>query len=487
MNRPLTLPVRACVAVVAIAATSIGAPPDENWGQWRGPLANGVAPKATPPTKWSESSNVRWRIDLPGDGHSTPIIWGDRVFIQVAIPDGPIEPKAAQPAEPAKGGPPTPPATGAKGHGFSISQAMQAEPPPPPSGGARDRGPGRGGPPEIRTVAPSDPHQFVIISYDRKTGKETWRHVCRKEVPHEGRHEDGSLAPASPLTDGTHLFAYFGSRGLYCFDMNGKLLWEKDLGDMRTRAGFGEGASPVLYKDWLVIAWDHEGDSFIVALDKNTGEEKWRRPREEVTTWATPLVIEVEGRAQVIVPATKRIRSYDLLTGDIVWECGGLGLNAIPSPVASRDLVIAMTGFREPQALAIRVPGAKGDLTDSPAVVWRTDKGTSYVPSPLLYGDCLYFLQKNSEILSCVDPQTGKPHFGQTRLEEIDGVYSSPLGADGRVYVLGRNGTTYVLERGSTFKTLAVNKLDDDFSASPAAAGKELFLRGRKHLYCIAE
>jgi outer membrane protein assembly factor BamB len=326
----------------------------------------------------------------------------------------------------------------------------------------------------------------VIVAYDRKTGKEAWRHVVRREVPHEGSHTDGSLAPASPLTDGTHIYAYFGSRGLYCFDMNGKLLWEKDFGDMRTRNGFGEGGTPVLYEDTLVVTWDHEGDSFIVALDKATGAEQWRRDRSEVTTWATPLVLESKGRKQVIVPATKRVRAYDLKTGDVIWECGGLGANCIPTPVAGSGLVHAMSGFREGAGLAIRYEGARGDITDSEAVVWKTDKGTPYVPSPLLYDDSLYYLQKNTQILSCINAKTGTAHFEPQRLEDIDGVYASPIGADGRVYVLGRNGTMYVLKHGPKFEVLATNKLNDDFSASPAAVDGELFLRGRKHLYCIA-
>ncbi len=334
--------------------------------------------------------------------------------------------------------------------------------------------------------APTEPYKFTVIALDRRTGKEAWRRSVREDVPHEGSHRDGSLAPASPVTDGEHLFAYFGSRGLYCLTMTGEVVWEKDLGDMKTRNGFGEGSSPALHGDTLVVNWDHEGDSFIVALDKATGKEKWRRDRDEVTSWSTPLFIEDGGRAQVVVSAAKRVRSYDLATGEVVWECGGLGVNCAPTPVADAGLLFAMSGYRDPALLAIQYTGAKGDLTGSEAVVWTTNKGPSYVPSPLLYGDTLYFLKKSSGILSCFDPKTGKAHYDQQRLEGISGVYASPVGAGDHVYIVGRGGKTVVLKRGSSFEPVAVNQLDDSFSASPAIADNELYLRGMKHLYCIA-
>jgi len=448
---------------------------DRFWGQWRGPRATGVAPLADPPVEWSDDKNIRWKVELPGEGQSTPIVWGDLVYIQAAIPEKVAVASGEEPKT----------EDGRRGGGQASGDANDAE------GGERERRDGEGRPDRRggrgrRTEAPAETYQFTIMAFDRKTGKQTWVHTVRKEVPHEGSHQDGSLAPASPLTDGSRLFAFFGSRGLYAFDMQGKLLWERDFGDMKTRAGFGEGSSPVLYKDTLVVNWDHEGDSFIVALDKNTGQERWRKNRSEVTTWATPLILEANGKVQIVVPASKRVRGYDLANGNVLWECGGLGANCVPSPVAGLGLVFAMSGHRDPALLAIRYEGASGDITGSEAVAWRIDKGTPYVPSPLLYGDALYLLQKNTGILSCYHPQTGTPHYEQQRLEEIDGVYASPIGARNRVYITGRNGATHVLKRGPKFEILAINKLKDDFSASPAAAGKEFYLRGRKNLYCIA-
>lgn len=431
------------------------------WHQWRGPLMNGVAPNGDPPVEWSEQKNVKWKVEIPGLGHSTPIVWGDLVIVQTAI----------------RGNRP----------GTETDAQADADSPDGAKDGAQpERSRGERGGRGTRASAPTEPHRFVVMALDRSTGTTVWQRTVREVVPHEGSHQDGSLAPSSPVTDGKHVFAYFGSRGLYALTMQGEVVWEKDLGDMRTRNAFGEGSTPALHGDTLVVNWDHEGDDFIVALDKRTGAEKWRRERDEPTTWSTPLILEDRGKVLAVVSATNRTRAYDVSNGNIEWECGGLGLNSIPTPVADDTHVIVMTGFRDPKALAIRYRDASGDITDSATVTWQTDDGTSYVPSPLLYGDTLYYLQKNTGILSCVDPQSGRPYYDKQRLEGIEGVYASPVGAGDRVYVVGRNGTTAVLKRGHAFETLAVNELDDSFSASPAVAGRELFLRGAKYLYCIA-
>lgn len=433
---------------------------DRNWGQWRGPAMTGVAPHGNPPTTWSEDKNIKWKVELPGQGLSTPIVWDNLVIVQAAIPSDPQKAQAGK-------------------------SEKKEEPKPDERGGEGRRGRGPGGGRDRE--APKDAYKFTVLALDRATGKTVWEKMLREEVPHEGSHEDGSLAPASPVTNGEHIYAFFGSRGLYCLTMKGELVWEKDLGDMRTRNAFGEGISPALYKDTLVINWDHEGDDFIVALDRKTGAEKWRRPRDEPTTWSTPIFVEDGKRTQVVVAGDNKVQAYDFATGETIWECGGLGGNVTPVPVATSDLVIVMSGFRDPAALAIRFREAKGDISESASVVWRTTEGTSYVPSPLLYGDTLYFLQKNTGILSCLNPESGKPHYEPKRLEDVPGVYASPVGAADRVYVVGRNSKTQVLRRGTAFESLAVNALDDSFSASPAIAGNELFLRGLKRLYCIAE
>ncbi len=441
----------------ALAADASNA--DRAWMSWRGPRDTGVAPRGKPPTEWSEEKNVRWKVAIPGHGHSTPIVYRDLVIIQAAIP------MAAPETTPS-----------ADTEGASGPQQQQERP-------RAERRRGRRG--RRRNPAPDKPYRFTLMAFDRDSGDQRWKTVLRKQIPHEGSHRDGSLAPASPITDGEHIYACFGSRGLYCVTFDGKQVWEKDLGDMQTRNGFGEGASPVLHGDTLLMTWDHEGASFIVALDKRTGKEQWRRPRDEPTSWATPLIVTDQGRAQAIVPGSNRVRSYDIASGDLIWECAGLGLNCAPTPVAADGVVYAMTGYRDPMLLAIRYGGQRGDITAS-AIVWSTDEGTSYVPSPLLYDDTLYFLRRNNGILSCVNPKTGKRHYEPQRLTDVPGIYASPVGADGRVYIVGRNGKTLVLKRGPQFEVLATNQLDDEFTASPAIVDDALFLRGAKNLYCIA-
>ena len=433
--------VTAVVAALMLSSAPVAqnADADRYWPQWRGPLANGVATAANPPLEWSETRNVRWKVEIPGRGSSTPIVWGDRLYLSSAIPVG---------------------VTGDAQHA--------------PRGGLEPRG----------------VHRFVVMAIDRTTGRTVWERVAREQEPHEAAHTDnGAWANGSPITDGEHIYAYFESFGLYAYDMDGALVWEKDLGDKRMRNEFGEGSTPALHGNTLVIVWDHlNGDgSFVAALDKRDGKELWRQPREEIDTWATPLILEVNGRPQVIVPAQQRIRSYDLETGNIVWEGDGLTMNPIPSPVHEDGLVILMSGFRGNDLRAIRVAEARGDIDGTNAVAWSFDRDTPYVPSPIIANGVLYFLKTNSGILSAFDAKTGTPHYQNQRLEDLPNVFSSPVAAGDRVYFTGREGTTIVVKSGPTFEVLAKNMLDDGFDASPALVGNEMYLRGYTHLYAIAE
>jgi len=463
---------------VFVQTASAKADADQYWPQWRGPSQTGVAPAADPPTTWSESENIKWKVNLPGTGNSTPIIWGDQIFVQAAIATG-KKVEAAKTEEPP---PPQSPRRGGDGPGSAGPDGKG--PGGPPAGGGRGPGGGRGrfgGPP------PSEIEQFVLICLDRKTGKTLWQQVAKEELPHEGFKEgDGSFASPSGLTDGKNVYAYFGSHGLYCYDMSGKLQWSQDLGKMRIALGFGEGSSPTLYKDTLIVTWDNEDGSFITALDKNTGKTLWKEKREERTSWATPLVVEHDGKAEVVTAATGKIRSYDISTGKLLWECGGLTRNVIPSPVADAEKVYCISGFMGSSLLAIKL-GGSGDLTGSESIAWTHKKSTPYVPSPLLYDGKLYFYAVNNGRISCLDSKSGKVMIDAEPLEELSMVYASPVGASGKIYLPGRNGVTVVLKQSDKLEKLATNKLDDKFDASPAAVGKELFLRGQKNLYCIAE
>ncbi len=434
----------------ASGLNALGASSDRNanWPQWRGPLATGAAPSADPPLRWSETENLQWKIKIPGSGTASPIVWEEKVFILTAIPTGKkAEPKSAEVAPPA---------------------------PAPAAGGMGDK-------------TPDEFQQFVILCYDRANGKELWRRIAREEIPHEGHNPEHGYASASPMTDGELVWAYFGSRGLHCYDLAGNLKWSKDLGRMKTRMGFGEGASPALHGNTVVIYWDDETDNdFIAAFDKQTGKELWRTPRNEATGWSTPLVVEFGGKAQVIVNATGKVRSYDLATGKEIWSCAGQTANSIPTPVASVDTVFVTSGFRGSALYAIAL-GQTGDLAGTAAIRWTSNKNTPYVPSPLLTDDLLYFASQNNAVISCLDAKTGAAHFQGQRLEALQGIYASPVTAKGRVYVLGRNGTCVVLKKGSQLEVLATNSIADKTDASIALAGRELFIRGHQWLYCFSK
>ena len=413
------------------------------WPEWRGPLATGVAPAADPPTEWSESRNVRWKVAIPGHGSASPIVWENTVFILTAVPVGP---------------------SGEASEGFFSR--------------LRRRFMGGVGADEIQ--------RFVVLAIDRRTGQVIWERTSREEQPHEGRHQTGSWASASAVTDGEVVCAFFGSRGLYCYDMAGTLLWDRDFGDMSVRMGFGEGASPTLHANALIVKWDHQGQSFITALDKTTGRELWRTDRDEITSWTTPIVVETRGGAQIVTGATNRVRGYAFETGRLLWEGDGLTMNAIPSPVAGDGFVYLTSGYRGNQLYAIRLEEARGDISGTDAVAWSLERDTPYVPSPLLYEGILYLTKGNSGVLSAYDAKTGRKHYGPQRLSGIRDIYASLVAGGNRVYVMSRDGTMLVIEAGPEFRVLATNSLDDGFDASPAVVEDEIYLRGQRYLYCIA-
>ena len=336
-------------------------------------------------------------------------------------------------------------------------------------------------------VAATHAQRFMVLAIDRRDGRVIWERVAQEELPHEGTHQTGTWASPSAVTDGEVVCAFFGSRGLYCYDLDGRPLWETDLGDMRIRMGFGEGASPTLYRDLLIVLWDHEGDSFIVAFDKRTGRERWRTPRDEKTSWTSPLVVELEEGAQVVTSATGAVRGYDVDTGRLLWQDEGVTQNAIPSPVAADGVVFVPSGYRGNRLAAIDLSAAGGDLRESGAVIWSVDRDTPYVSSPLLHDGLLYLLKGNSGVLTSFDARTGARRYGPERLSGIRNVYASPVAAGGRLYVTSRDGMTIVLRAGPTFEVLAINTLDDGFDASPAIMDGEIYFRGQQFLYCIAE
>jgi len=421
---------------------------DPVWPTWRGPGMSGISPDGNPPIKWSETENILWKVKLEGDpSDGSPIITGDKIIFQSAVDTGNNPNTAAEPAP-------------------------QSAP-----GGRPGRGPGRG---------PASLYQFNVVCLDRNTGKEIWKTTVREVVPHEGHHGDHGFASYSPVTDGKRIWADFGSRGVYCLDMDGKVLWQQDLAQKTIRAGFGEGNSPALVGNLLIVVVDHEGQSFIAALNKDTGKTVWKQDRDEPTSWTSPLIVQYDGQTQIVVVGRNRTRAYDPKDGKVIWECGGQTENVIPTPVAGFDMVFCTSGYRGSKLQAIKL-GKTGDLTGTDAIAWEVNEGTPYVPSPLLYEDKVYVNAVNNPVIYCYNAKTGKPYYVKQNLDEMKGMYASPVGAAGRVYFVGRNGVTYVLSNSDEYKLLSVNKLDDGFDASPAIVGDRIYLRGKQNLYCIAE
>lgn len=412
-----------------------------NWPYWRGPAADGMA-VGDAPLHWSTTRNVIWKTEIPGRGSSSPVVWEDRIFLTTAI-------RTSTPAGPEKAVERSNPHTGA---GLTVE------------------------------------HKFDVLCFDRGTGRVLWQRTAKTAVPHEGYHNTyGSFASNSPVTDGKYVYAFFGSRGMYCYDMDGNLVWEKDFGvQMRMKLAFGEGTAPVIRGNKLILVFDHEGDSFISVLDRFSGKEIWRQSRDEKSNWSTPLVVEYGGKKQVVVSATKKVRSYDLETGRLLWECGGLGMNTIPQPVYQDGLVFVMSGFRDPKLMAIRL-GGEGDLTNTGAVVWSQTRGNSYTPSPVLHDNKLYVLTDNG-MISCYNARTGVPYYHQVRLPKTYNFKASPVGANGKLYLASENEDVVVLKMGEQYEVLATNTMPEQvFIATPAIAGGEIFLRSQNRLFCIGE
>jgi outer membrane protein assembly factor BamB len=434
-------------AALVSSTSSTAVAPESNWPQWRGPEGAGVSAEKNLPEEWSETKNVRWKTPIPGKGHSSPIVWGKRVFLTTAI-EGPVVP-------------------GAKAAVHKIEGQDWKHP---------------------DSVGADRKHTFKVLALDGDSGKVLWEQTAWEGTPYDDRHRKSSYAASTPATDGKTVFAFFGAEGLYAFDASsGKLAWKQDLGKLGT-VGMGTGTSPVLFENLVIVQADEEEgqNSFVAAYDKKTGKQAWRVPRKVQVSWATPLLVNTGKRTELITSGTEAVVSYDPATGKELWRSKGVESNAIPSPVAttSHDMVVVSAGFPAKVAYAIRL-GASGELKETD-VAWKYTKGTAYVPSPILYGDYLYLITDKG-VMTCLDAKTGAVKYEGGRVPVPATFTASPVAFDGKILLTSEDGDTFFVKAGPVHEVIRTNSLGEPVYASPAVASGKIFIRGEKHLYAISK
>jgi outer membrane protein assembly factor BamB len=429
-------------ALVALFSfTTIGSA--ANWPQWRGPDGSGISTEKNLPIEWTPTKNIKWKTAIDGRGHSSPIVWGNKIFLTTAV-EGEVVP-------------------GAKAVTHMNEGQVFLHP---------------------DSVGADHKHTFKVMALDRNTGKILWETVAWQGTPYDNRHRKSSYASSTPATDGKLVYAFFGTEGLYAYDYNGKLAWKAQLGNLGT-VGMGTGTSPILFENLVIVQCDEENgeSSFIVALDKKTGKEVWRTPRKVQVSWATPILVRTAKRPELITSGTEFVISYDPATGKELWRHKGVDSNAIPSPVANSDMVFLVAGFPAKIAMAIKL-GGSGDLTGTPNVPWTYAKGTAYVPSPILYGDYLY-LTTDRGILTCIDAKTGEVKYEGGRIPIPATFTASPVAFDGKILMTSEDGDTFIVKAGPKHEILGTNSVGEAVYASPAIADGRIFIRGEKNLYCI--
>lgn len=417
-----------------------------NWPQWRGPESQGISRDKNLPTEWSETKNILWKAAIPGRGFSQPIIWDKRVFLTTDIEGDPA------------------PAT--------------HKPPVHMAAGKEFKHPEWDGIDKL--------HTFKVICLDRDTGKLIWEKTAYNGTVYDYRHKRGNYAAPTPVTDGKYVWAYFGSEGVYCYDLDGKPIWTKSLGNIGT-VGLGVGTSPVLYENLLIVVCDQEfdgKDSFMTALDKKTGKEVWRVPRQIGVSWATPVIVKTAQRTELITSGNENLISYDPATGKELWRAGGLKSHAIATPVVGQGLVVLSSGYPSKVIVAVR-PGGSGVIDGTDKIAWRYNKGTAYVPSPILYGSYVY-LMSDAGILTCLNATTGEIVYEGGRVPVATKFYgASPVAFDDKILLTSDDGDTFVIKAGPKHEVLATNSIGEPVRTSIAIADGKLFIRGDKHLFCV--
>jgi outer membrane protein assembly factor BamB len=419
-----------------------------DWPRFRGPNAAGVAPDhAGLPTTWSTTENVKWVADLPGLGWSCPVVWGDRVFLTTVVSDQPTQ-------VPEKG--------------MYLGE------------GVRD--PSRG------------IHRWMVYCFDLSTGEKLWQHEAHVGQPQVPRHPKSTYAAETPTTDGQRLYVLFGDLGLWCYDLEGELLWVRRIEPKKTELDYGAASSPVVHDGQVFVVYDNLEESWIAAFDAQTGEERWRAARDETRSWSTPLVWENSVRTEIVVAGENRNRGYSL-DGELLWEFNGrMGKLVIPSPLTAHGFCYISSGFvaeshRPTFALKPGVGGdfaPDGDYSNKESFAWYQDKSGSYNPSQIVYGDYLYTLYDQG-FLTCHHARTGEEIYGKQRFSPSGSFTASPFAYNGKLFCLSEDCLTYVIQPGPNFEILATNSLDERSLACPAIAGDKLLIRTASKLYCFSE
>ena len=423
----------------------------QNWPSFRGANASGIADGENPPTNWdaAKSINVKWKTPIPGLGHSSPIVWGDRIFVTTAISSDPkseFRPRLEERLESAK----------------DLSR-----------------------------------HTWRVYCLNKNTGKILWETTAHEGVPKTKRHPTGSQANATPATDGKHLVVFFGSEGLYTYDYNGKLLWKQDLGVLNAGWSYdpdfewGFGSSPIIYQNLVIVQCDIQKDSFIAAYDIGDGKQVWRASRDELSSWSTPTVHQGKNRAELITNG-RNIRGYDPLTGKELWRLSGKADLAVGTPFVARDLIFVTDSWPDQPFYAIRL-GAAGDISlkdgelSNQYVAWSKRRGGPwYLPTALVYGDLLYTCSNNG-FLAVYDAKTGDRIY-HTRIGGKGGGYSaSPVAADGKIYLTSEDGDIYVIKAGPKYELLATNPMGEVSMATPAISDGVIIVRTQHHIYGIGK
>ena len=447
---------RAAVALCGVALGIAVASADDEWPRFRGSNGGVAADHPSLPDQWGPAQNIVWKIDVPGRSWSSPVIWGDHVFVTTAI--NTLEPESL----------------------LTVASYVSRS---------------NGGTMTFMDVSkPSAPHRWVLYDVDLKTGRIRWERVAHTGVPAKSRHLKNSYAAETPVTDGERVYAYFGDVGLFVYDMDGKPLWSRSMDALEMQTGFGHAASPVVDDSRVYIVNDNEEQSFIAAYDKRTGAQVWRVDRKEASSWTTPLVWKNELRTEIVTAATGGVRSYDV-NGGLLWQFTGMSTFAVPSPLASGGLLYVMSGYTASAlrpAYAIRA-GATGDIslkpdqTSSEFIVWADRTLGTFHASPLVYRGCYYILHDRG-FLTCNDPGTGKPIYPRQRISSDTATFTaSPWAYNGKVFALSEDGDTFVFQSGPEFKVLGKNSLNEMALATPAVAGGSLIIRTASKLYRISK